>query len=405
MFRYSLRTEFRRIWLAAFICLFCIFSTALVPSAVAHNLDQSYLYFQVTEETISARAEVPILDLNEILQLALPTNRPITRDDIKPHLAQIKSYMTTNMDVRCPPEACQLLFQDYGVLNAKPQFLKLTYKLKGFQSRPDELRVKYDVILADKDKITNMLLIEQHWNAGTFGNEANPLLIVKTPGKAHTVKFSSGSFWQGFFAIVQLGILHILEGIDHVLFLAALLLPSVMRREANRWQPVSRFSSAFIYVCKIATAFTVAHSITLGLATLQIVQLPSRLVESAIAISIGLAAIEIFYPIFKGRTWLVVFVFGLFHGFGFAEIISQRGIISQHALISLFGFNLGVEIGQLAIIMVMFPLLYFLSKQRWYPRLIMKLGGFILGILSLYWFIERAFNINIPWGQIIKGLS
>ncbi|MBE9028844.1 HupE/UreJ family protein [filamentous cyanobacterium LEGE 11480] len=376
-----------------------------MPKALAHNLDQSYLYFQVTDKTLAARAELPVKDLNEILKLGLPNDRKVSPEELQPHLEQIKSYVARNMDIQCAPQNCDLIFQKYDVLESRVQFLQLSYQVTGFQTRPDTVQARYDAILADKtSKYTNMVLIEQNWNAGTFGNEATPLLIFTEPGKTHKVEFAAGSFWQGFSTIVQLGINHILSGIDHVLFLVALLLPSVLRRQDDRWQPVEKFSKSFIYIIKIATAFTIAHSITLGLASLEIVNLPARLVESIIAASIGLAVIEIFYPIFKGRTWFVIFLFGLFHGFGFAEIMGELGITSQHAVLSLFGFNLGVEIGQLAIIAVVFPFLYLLRKQRFYPSLILKGGGLALGILSLYWFIERAFAVNLPVGPIVQGL-
>ncbi|NEQ52238.1 MAG: HupE/UreJ family protein, partial [Leptolyngbya sp. SIO3F4] len=123
-----------------------------------------------------------------------------------------------------------------------------------------------------------------------------------------------------------------------------------------------------------------------------------------IAASIGLAALDIFYPIFRGRSWLIIFLFGLFHGFGFADVLAELGVTSQHAILSLFGFNLGVELGQLAIIAVVFPVLYLLRKQRFYPSFVIKVGALGLGAMSLYWFIERAFNINIRFLPVLQSL-
>ncbi|MEL6137150.1 MAG: HupE/UreJ family protein, partial [Cyanobacteria bacterium J06628_6] len=118
----------------------------------------------------------------------------------------------------------------------------------------------------------------------------------------------------------------------------------------------------------------------------------------------GLAAVDIFIPIFKGRSWLIIFLFGLFHGFGFADVLAELGVTSQYALLSLFGFNLGVEIGQLAIIAVIFPLLYLVRKQFFYPRFVLQMGGFSLGAMSLYWFVERAFDVNLQVLPVIQGL-
>ena len=128
------------------------------------------------------------------------------------------------------------------------------------------------------------------------------------------------------------------------------------------WIPVERLKPALKNVVKIVTFFTIAHSITLCLAAFEIISLPPRLIESIIAISIALAAIHNIYPRFSGKEWLIAFVFGLFHGFGFASVLAEKGLAGNYMALSIFGFNLGVEIGQLAIILLVFPILYLLRK-------------------------------------------
>ena len=400
------RSTIFRIFLGCITCLIGLSGLGVMPSAIAHRLEQSYLYFQISDTAISARAEVTIKDLNEVLELGFPADRKVKRDEIMPHLDEIKAYVGNHLEVACPPQNCDLEFQDHDFLNTGfAQFLLLNYTLSGFQTRPDSLQVTYDVILQQKPQNTNLVLIEENWQTGTFNNESNALFVIDQPGQVQTIDLTSGSLLQGFAGVVKLGVEHILEGIDHVLFLVALLLPSVLRRrEQAAWQPVDRFSTSFFYIIKIATAFTIAHSITLCLATLNILQVPSRWVESIIAASIGLAAVEIFYPIFKQRAWLIIFLFGLFHGFGFADVLAELGITSQHAALSLFGFNLGVELGQLVIIAVIFPVLYLIRKQRFYLRYCLRGGGLLLGVMSLYWFIERAFNVNLQVLPFVQGL-
>lgn len=401
-----MRSNIVRVLLATLVCLFCVFSSSLIQRVAAHGLGQSYIYFQIREDSISTRVELPVKELNEVLDLGFSADKKIGMEDIGPHLERIKTYVDDNLILDCAPATCTPIFQKHGFLNTTfAQFLQLEYDLEGFQQIPDSIDVAYDVILEQLPQHTNMLLVEENWRTGTFQNESTPLLIFNKSGQVQTLDLTSGSLWQGFSAIVYLGILHIVEGIDHVLFLVALLLPSVLRRrEDSLWQPVGKFSTAFIYIIKIATAFTIAHSITLCLATLQIVQVPSRLVESIIAASIGLAALDIFYPVFRGRSWLIIFLFGLFHGFGFADVLAELGVTSQHAILSLFGFNLGVELGQLAIIAVVFPVLYLLRNQRFYPSIVMKIGALLLGAMSLYWFIERAFDVNIRFLPLLQGL-
>lgn len=406
MFSKLMRHRFARILLATFACLFCIFSSSLAPKAVAHNLGQSYIYFQIREDTISARVEMPVKELNEVLELGWSTDKKVQMEDVAPHLETIKTYVNNNTTLDCAPEICDLAYRDYRFLNTTfAQFLLLEYDLEGFQELPETIDVGYDVILEQLPQHTNMVLIEENWRTGTFQNEANPLMIFRQAGQTQTVDLTLGGLWQGFSTIVYLGILHIFKGVDHVLFLIALLLPLALRRQGDsKWQPVGQVSTALIYVVKIATAFTVAHSITLGLATLQGVQLPFRLVESMMAASIGLAAVDIFYPILRGRSWLIIFLFGLFHGFGFAGVLTDLGVTSQYPLLSLFGFNLGLEIGQLAIIALVFPVLYLLRKWYFYSGFVMKVGALGLGAMSLYWLIERAFDVNIRVLPILQGL-
>lgn len=391
---------------AALACLLCILGSSLLSGTLAHNLGQSYIYFQVGENTLSARVEMPVKDLDTVLNLGLPADKKIRMGDIEPHIEQIRGYVDENVSLDCAPQTCGLVFQDYGFLNTTfSQFLTLDYVLEGFQDMPETIAITYDVILEQLPQHTNMMLVEENWMTGTFQNESQPLMIFKQPGQTQTWDLTAGSLWQGFSAVVYLGIVHIVEGIDHVLFLVVLLLPSVLRRRQDAmWQPVGKFSTALVYIVKIATAFTIAHSITLCLAALQIVQMPSRIVESVIAASIGLAAVDIFYPIFRGRSWLIIFLFGLFHGFGFADVLTGLGVTSQHAALSLFGFNLGIEIGQLIIIAFVFPVLYLLRNQRLYPSFVMKTGALLLGAISLYWFIERAFDVNIRVLPVLQGL-
>lgn len=349
---------------------------------------------------------MPVKELNEVLQLGFPIEKKVRMDDIEPHIDQIRTYVDKNLTLNCAPQTCRLDFQQYKFLNTTfAQFLTLDYVLSGFQTMPETIDVTYDVILEQQPQHTNMLLIEENWMTGTFQNESAPLMIFRQPGQTQALDLTSGSLWQGFSAVVYLGSIHIVKGIDHVLFLVALLLPSVLRRrEDSMWQPVGKPSTAFVHILKVATAFTIAHSITLSLAALQIIQVPFRLVESMMAASIGLVAVDIFYPIFRGRSWLIIFLFGLFHGFGFANVLSELGVTSQHRGLSLFGFNLGVEIGQLVIIAALFPVLYLLRKQRFYPNFVMKTSALLLAAMSLYWFIERAFDINIRVLPILQGL-
>jgi hypothetical protein len=148
-------------------------------------------------------------------------------------------------------------------------------------------------------------------------------------------------------------------------------------------------------VLRIVTAFTLAHSITLSLATLGFVSLPSRWVESAIAASVVLAALNNVWPVFHGRRWMVAFGFGLIHGFGFASVLIDLGLPQGALALALLGFNLGVECGQMAIVAAFLPLAFVLRHSAFYRRLVLRLGSLLITALASTWLAERVFEIKL----------
>jgi hypothetical protein len=161
------------------------------------------------------------------------------------------------------------------------------------------------------------------------------------------------------------------------------------------WVGVPDFRSAFWNVFTVVTAFTVAHSITLSLAALGVVTLPSRLVESAIAASVLLVALNNLWPVVIGRRWAIAFVFGLIHGFCFASVLADLGLPQDALLLSLVAFNVGVELGQLAIVVVFLPVAYALRETRFYRLFVMVGGSVGVALIALAWLVERAFNFAL----------
>ncbi len=191
------------------------------------------------------------------------------------------------------------------------------------------------------------------------------------------------------------GIRHILTGYDHVLFLICLLLPSVMRRTAQGWQPVDRLAQAVWPVAGIVTAFTVAHSITLALAATGKVALSPAFIEPAIAVTIILAALDNVWPIFGGRRALVTFAFGLIHGFGFAGVLAELNLPATQFAWALLQFNVGLELGQLLIVAVVTTLLFSLRRGLHYPRWFIRGGSAAAMLIGVLWLVERTANVAI----------
>ena len=205
-----------------------------------------------------------------------------------------------------------------------------------------------------------------------------------------TIDLGDASQWNNFRASIDLGVDHIRTGPDHVFFILALLLPAVLILVAWPWKPSPSFGYSLLRIVLVATMFTIAHSITFTLAGLDYLPLPpSKLTESVIALSIMLAALHNLRPILGHREWLLAFVFGLFHGMGFAGLVEDLDINRTTQLVSLLGRNVGIEIAQLVIIFVTFPLLFLLRRTRAYMPLF-TLVSLALAAVSAVWIVERG---------------
>jgi hypothetical protein len=198
------------------------------------------------------------------------------------------------------------------------------------------------------------------------------------------------SAWRAFAEYLKTGVWHIWSGIDHLLFLLSLLLPAVLKRRNHQWEAVPLAKPAFVNILKVVTAFTVAHSITLSLAAFDVVRLPSRLTESVIAASIIVAALNNIFPKVTEGRWRIAFAFGLLHGFGFASVLADMGLPPGARVVSLVAFNLGVELGQLAVVLAVMPLAYTVRASTFYRRTVMQWGSSAIAGLALVWLVQRA---------------
>lgn len=393
--------------------LVLLFFAPLISSA--HIPNQSYIYLRIYEnDGIDGRFELNVNEINKVFGLHLDKN--VTLEELKPYIKDIQAYLLKNTSFSSEYGDHTILLTDVSLLRVSlGNYLKVNFHLENTDELPENLTVSYSAVFEKDSTHKGFLIIEYNWKAGIINNEANILLDFGPGDKTDTFSLTDDSVWKGFVAMVKQGMWHIWIGLDHILFLLALILPSVVRRRKKEdvvtgniiiriltsWEPVSEFKPAFFYILKVVTFFTIAHTITLSLASLNIVRLPSQLVESIIALSIGLAAYHNINPIFKGRDWVIAFVFGLFHGFGFASVLSDLGLTSEYLTVSLLGFNIGVEIGQLLIIAMIFPVLYLLRKTKFYNKLLV-FGSIILIIISLYWGIERVFDVSFGVERDIK---
>lgn len=396
---------------------------AFVKPAQAHQANQSYVFLQVYENAVKGCIEMTSVDINKALDLGLPKDMDL--EDAKPHLETIKSFVLSRLKFKSKAGAHRIIFEKDSIMpSGYGNYLKMDFLLENTETVPNEIDVDFNVLFDKDETHRSFVVVFYNWRDGVFNEEMNIALILQPGEQTGTVSLGEPGILKGFLAIIREGIWHIWIGLDHILFLVALILPSVMSRREDQahlvldnntserylpkfvrpfayaWKPLAQFKPSFVKVLTIISLFTLAHTITLSLAALQIVMLPSVFVESVIAISIALAAYHNIIPIFKNKEWIIAFGFGLFHGFGFASVLGDIGLKGEHITLSLLGFNLGVEIGQVAIICVIFPFLFLKRKSKFYAHALIY-GSMFLILVSIYWFIERVFDVNLMVGDLL----
>jgi hypothetical protein len=202
----------------------------------------------------------------------------------------------------------------------------------------------------------------------------------------------------------RLGMRHIAEGTDHVLFLLALLLPAPLVVSGSRWGPPAGVRQSLLRILGIVTAFTIGHSLTLGLAALGFVRVPEGPVEVLIAASIFVSAVHAFRPIFPGReAWIAAF-FGLIHGLAFAATLDRLSLGRWERVTGILAFNLGIETVQMIVVAVILPSLMLMSRTRVYP--ILRIGGAVFaGAASVGWIVERLLDVETPVDMIVNAFA
>lgn len=365
---------------------------ALLVSAAAwaHKPSDSYLTIRAASGSsdVAIRWDIALRDLDYVLQLDRDGNAELTWGEVRQRGDDITRYAVDHLQLSsggaaCPLETTAPLMLDrhsdgaYAVLTLTARCASLA----------GELKARYS-LLFDVDPSHRGLV---QWIAP--GGEAAQARVFGTESAEQGLALQAPDAWQTLRQYVADGIWHIWIGFDHILFLLALLLPSVLVRRDGKWHGVAQPRTAVVEVLKVVTAFTLAHSITLSLAALQVVTLPSRLVESTIAASVVVAAMNNLRGTIESKRWLLAFVFGLIHGFGFASVLADLGLPTGALALALVGFNVGVELGQMAIVAVFLPLAFWLRATPFYRRGVLKAGSVAVAALAGWWFVQRAFDL------------
>jgi hypothetical protein len=339
--------------------------------AHAHKPSDSYLSLDPQGGATAGQWDIALRDLEYAIGLDANGDGAIDWGELRSKRADVEAYAFSRLLLREGTRTCELasgglLFDEHSDGG---------YAVLRFSAPCSATEVEYRLFF-DLDPSHRGLL---------RSGSSTSILSPDQPRVA--IGRDARTSWEQFLDYAREGVWHIWIGFDHILFLVSLLLPAVIG--ARRFRP------AFWDVFRVVTAFTVAHSITLALAALSVVSLPSRLVESAIALSVVLAALNNLWPVVRERRWVVAFLFGLVHGFGFASVLADLGLPRDALLLALVGFNLGVEAGQLVIVAAFLPLAYAWRGSWGYRRIVFAGGSAAIALVAALWLVERALDLQL----------
>jgi hypothetical protein len=355
--------------------------------AHAHKPSDSYLILKVADGRIEGQWDIALRDLEYAIGLDANGDGDITWGELSARHGDLAAYALARLQIAAGGTACALQATDHLVdRHSDGNYAVLKFSAACPESG-GRLTVGY-ALFFDLDPTHRGL-------ARIASGDLTQTAVFSPERQEQTFDLAAALWSDQLLAYLREGVWHIWIGFDHILFLLSLLLPAVWLRAAGQWQPAPRFAPVFWEVLRVVTAFTVAHSITLSLAALGVVTLPSRLVESVIAASVVIAALNNLFPVVSTGRWMMAFGFGLVHGFGFASVLADLGLPRGSLVTALFGFNLGVELGQFAIVAAFLPLAYALRATRFYARAVFFGGSVAVVLLAAAWFAERALNLSL----------
>ncbi|MDM0082280.1 HupE/UreJ family protein [Variovorax sp. J31P179] len=367
-------------------------------TAHAHKASDAYLQLQTTGDTVDLRWDIALRDLDTVLDLDLDGDRQLSWGEVKGRMDEIRAYALAHL--RLQQGRCVLTEAAPPAVDERIDGAYLVFRLQARCDVATALSIDYQLFREVDPTHRGLLRL-----TAQAGHEPQVRSLDPSGGSV-TLNWPSASHDTGQGAnaadaaapnasLFRDGVHHILIGYDHILFLICLLLPAVLRRRAGDWEPVITWREAVLPMLGIVTMFTVAHSLTLALAALNIVHISPRVIEPAIAVTIVLAAFDNIRPLLRGRRKLFSFLFGLIHGFGFAGALAEMELPTRGFVLALLQFNLGVEAGQLVVVFSALGAL--LAMRHWpgYERVLLHGGSTAALLIAGIWFMERVFDLRV----------
>ncbi|MGI4823357.1 MAG: HupE/UreJ family protein [Janthinobacterium lividum] len=381
--------------------------------AVAHPMPNSVVLLTVHAHRMDAAVQIPLTELQPAFGHAVGDSSAHLVERLGPAL---RRYLAQHLRLQSTDGRFWVVtVGELGVQETQTPltgpYRELTAQVQLVPPARADVRqfvLCYDAVIHQVVTHKILVAVRQDWAAGQVADDAEPAQVgVIELDVRHNVipplavNLATGSIWAGFQAMVQLGVRHIAEGTDHLLFLLALLLPApLLLTKARRWGRFGGVRYSLRRLLLIVTAFTIGHSLALLLGALGWIRLPGQPVEALIAVSILVSAVHAWRPLFPGREAWVAAGFGLVHGLAFASTLANLHLEAVPITLSIVGFNLGIELMQLFIIALTMPWLLLLSRTPAYP--VVRVGGALLaGVAAVAWLAERLLGQANPLTRLI----
>ena len=386
---------------------YCTVLAALVltvgaTAAYAHSMYQSDVMLDFVGDEVDAELQIPLERIGAVF------GKSINPQIMEQNRASLAAYVLSRFHARTSnARSFETRLKSpitIAVVDGAPYLVVHLVLKPPARSLSDVIEIEDDIVLDHMPSQVALVSIRSDWSTSVFASDPQLVGVLRSNSRSLMIDRTGQSWFRGFASVFRLGIRHIAEGTDHLLFLLALLLPAPLMVSGWRWAGFADVRHSLLRILKIVTAFTVGHSMTLALAVSGLVRVPSRPVEVLIAVSILVSAAHALRPLFPGREAVIAAGFGLVHGLAFATTLEGLGLGSWERVASILAFNMGVETMQLVVVAGTMPSLLLLSRTHKYSVLRIT-GALFGGLASAGWIAERLLNVHNPVDRAIDLIA